>query len=972
MHSMIPMITSEERKRSLGWFAVWWIETFTLIGRGGAVGQTIRFAPEVFQFIVNCYALKKNGRRRFSRVTLCRPKGWNKSGIAAAIALFEALAPCRFDHWAEAGETYTFLGQTYYFDEGEPVGRPIQNPVIHILATREDQPLALDTPVFTTKGWKTVGDISVGDYVIGSNGLPVEVKRTTKVFHDLDCYEITFGDGEKIVSSGSHMWTVERRDLHSGKHNTVTLTTEEISKTFYSSYRGARYRIPVTPPVVLPKKKYTVDPYYLGLWLGDGKYGSACIAYDVQDEDEVRDILTNLLEEGESLSFYEHVGRCGVVNIVRERAHYNGVDSLRMRLRKLNLLKNKHIPEEYFMGSVEQRLALLQGLMDADGGCEKNKGRATFTNTNRNLIDGVERLLISLGYKYSEVATTTGAWRVSFQPRMDMIPFRLPRKIERVKNAKNHDLSKYRTIRDVRKVDTVPVKCIGIDNADHLFAAGKHMILTHNTGNTYESIYYNCTSPDAPLSVLKGMGLDPALARILLPEGGIIEPITTGAKGSDGGIETFVIADETHLYDKPRLRDMFDTVTRNLPKRALDADPWLLETTTYFQAGADSVAERSFQYAEDIRQGRIKHFASLYFDWRYSVLPPTEWGDEKKLKRAVIEAYGSAAKSDDGKDYIFLPDGRMEAVSPETGRTPEGWSLQDPNCEPACSADGWVIPEEMMSNMYQPSADPAKSTRYYLNSRASAEDAWLTEDQLVSHSVMSDLVNSAIAENRLPGLWKDIISTTDEITLGFDGSVSNDSTALVGCRVRDGLLFVIKLDEAPDTAQRADWRVDRDAFDDQVRSMFENYNVIGCFADPAFFESNIRDWERDYGKEMKVFAQGKNSELIMRWYTNLRHNDMYKALEAIHTNASYELSDVDNDSGAIRFLADPRLLNHIRHAHKRARNYGYLIFKETPKSPKKIDAAMAAILAYTARQKYLGLADEGKDKSNFFIPVVGY
>lgn len=630
MHMMIPEITSEERERSLGWFAVWWIETFTLVGRGGAVGKTIRFAPEVFQFIVNCYALKKNGSRRFSRVTLCRPKGWNKSGIAAALALFEALAPCRFDHFAEEGETYTFLGQTYTYLEGEPVGRPVQNPVIHILSNTE-----------------------------------------------------------------------------------------------------------------------------------------------------------------------------------------------------------------------------------------------------------------------------------------------------------------------------------------------------HQTGNTYESIYYNCTASNAPLSVLAGMGLDAGLTRILLPEGGVIEPITSGASGSDGGIETFAIADETHLYTVPRLRSLFDTVRRNLPKRGLDADPWLLETTTYFQAGAGSVAEGSFQYAQDIREGRIKHFPSLYFDWRYSTLPAEEWGDEKKLRTAVIEAYGSAAKSPDGKDYIFLPDGRMEPVDPVSGRTQEGWSLRDPNCEPACSGDGWVVPESIMSEMYQPNADPADSTRYFLNSRASAEDAWLTEAQLSSHEVMASEVNKAIMEHRLDTLWQTIIQPSDEITLGFDGSISNDSTALVGCRVRDGLVFIIKLEEAPDTAQRAGWKVDRDSFDVKVREMFDHYNVVGCFADPAFFEANIRDWERDYGKKMKVFAQGKNSEFLMRWYTNLRHNDMYKALEAIHTNASYELSDVENDSGAIRFLADPRLLNHIRHAHKRNKNYGYLIFKESPKSPKKIDAAMAMVLAYSARQKYLGRSEE-EPKSSFFVPMVAY
>lgn len=630
MHEMIPEITAEQRQRSLGWFAVWWIETFTLVGRGGGVGMQIRFAPEVFQFIVNCYALDKHGRRRFNRVTLCRPKGWNKSGIAAAIALFEALAPCRFDHWAVEGETYTFLGETYYYEEGEPVGRPVQNPVIHILATTENQ-----------------------------------------------------------------------------------------------------------------------------------------------------------------------------------------------------------------------------------------------------------------------------------------------------------------------------------------------------TGNTYESIFYNCTSKDAPLSVLMGVGLDAGMTRILLPEGGVIEPVSSGASGSDGGLETFAVADETHLYKVPRLKNLFQTVKRNLPKRSLDADPWLLETTTYFQAGDNSVAEGSFDYANDIREGRIKHAAGLYFDWRYSVLPFEDFSDEKKLKRAIVEAYGSAAKSPDGKDYVFLPDGRLEALNPATGRTADGWSLNDPNVEPAYSGDGWVLPDAIMAEIYQPDADPADSTRYYLNSRASVEDAWLTETEIMTHTVMKDLVDKAIEQRRLPMLWQDILSPDDEITLGFDGSVSNDSTALVGCRVKDGLLFIIKMDEAPDNNARAKWRVDRDSFDMQTRYMFDHYNVVGCFADAAFFESMIRDWERDYGQKMKVFARGKGGSELMRYYTNIRHRDVYKSLETIHTNTQYALTDADNDSGAIRFLADPRLLNHIRNARKHNRQFGYLIFKETPKSPKKIDAAMASILAYAARQQYLGNSQDDVEDT-YYMPIRMY
>ena len=106
-----------------------------------------------------------------------------------------------------------------------------------------------------------------------------------------------------------------------------------------------------------------------------------------------------------------------------------------------------------------------------------------------------------------------------------------------------------------------------------------------------------------------------------------------------------------------------------------------------------------------------------------------------------------------------------------------------------------------MGQIYQPDSDPNDSIRYYLNSRASSEDSWLTEPAIQSHLAYRDLYGRAVgSSSRLDGVWKDFIDEDEEITLGFDGSIRNDSTALVGCRVSDGLLFLIKLQQRPDNA----------------------------------------------------------------------------------------------------------------------------------------------------------------------------
>ena len=630
MHTMIPELSCEDRSRSLGRLACWWIETFVLIGRGDGVGMPIVHAPEYVQFIMNCYALDRHGRRRFNRCSLWRPKSCNKSGLASELCLFEALGPCRFDHWAEEGETYTFLGQTYYYAKGEPVGRPVRMPEILVLATEEGQ-----------------------------------------------------------------------------------------------------------------------------------------------------------------------------------------------------------------------------------------------------------------------------------------------------------------------------------------------------TGNIFDSVYYNCD--EGPLAQLKGLGLDVGKTRIGLPEGGEIVPSTSGAASKDGGLETFCASDETHLYTLPKLKRMYKTVQRNLAKRSAKSEPWMFEATTYFRPGEDSIAENTFKYAEDIRAGRIRHYAGLYFDYRYSSLAIEDFPDERKLEHALAESYGSAAESRDGKNHVILPDGRIEPVD-DRGMTADGMSLRDPGVEPGPSVDGWVDLHGIMAQIYQPDSDVNDSIRYFLNSRASSQDSWLTESDIQSHMVYRGLIDKAIETRTLETAWQEVIGTTDEITLGFDGSVSNDSTALVGCRVRDGLLFLIHLDQCPDGPEKARWRVDRDAFDAMARRMFRDYNVVGCFADAAFFEAMIGGWESDYGKTMKVWSRG--SQTMMRFYTNNWKLDMTRALQNAHTGFQYEYTDVSEgetpEPGDIGLLADPRLVAHFRNARRRERDFGYLIFKEQPKSPNKIDACMAGVLAYAARQKYLNHQNEEKPQENWAIPVRVY
>jgi hypothetical protein len=141
-----------DRARSLGWLAVAWLEALAVHGPGDVQGDPVRHGDEYTGFLVDCYALGEDGRRLYDSAFLSRPKGCDKSGLLARLALFEALGPCRVARVDPSdpdspgvrggGEVYRDpwgLGFEYTYEAGEPLGRPVRAPFIRCMATEEGQ-----------------------------------------------------------------------------------------------------------------------------------------------------------------------------------------------------------------------------------------------------------------------------------------------------------------------------------------------------------------------------------------------------------------------------------------------------------------------------------------------------------------------------------------------------------------------------------------------------------------------------------------------------------------------------------------------------------------------------------------------------------------------------------------------------------------------------------------------------------------
>ena len=331
------------------------------------------------------------------------------------------------------------------------------------------KPLSLNTPIPTPTGWTTMGDIKVGDQVLSPSGAIVNVVFKTDTMYDHDCYEMTFDTGEKIVSDADHLWEVGSSYWN---HKKKSLTTKEISEIYAKKKKNPRGKgvqgslyTEVTKPFDFPKKDLKIDPYILGLWLGDGY---AQISRIVAHKDDYEFYKTKLEIEAE-----RPINNCMIFK----------VKDMQPCLKEYNLLKNKHIPQDYLRSSYEDRLELLRGLMDSDGSLKKNSRTFEFYQKDYNFILQFVELLSTMGIKSktrSKLINGVEYYTVIFTT--SEIVFNLPRKIAGINNTKQtHPKTDRHYIHSIEKVDSVPVACIKVDTEDHLFLCGKSFIPTHNT-----------------------------------------------------------------------------------------------------------------------------------------------------------------------------------------------------------------------------------------------------------------------------------------------------------------------------------------------------------------------------------------------------------------------------------------------------------------------------------------------------------
>lgn len=342
--------------------------------------------------------------------------------------------------------------------------------------------LSIEEYLPTPTGWIQMKDLKVGDKLFDEKGNVCNVTYKSPI-HNIDCYKITFENGYEMIVDKEHRWLTKTE----GEKRMTVQNTEDMYNRMSKSHRkrdSFYFAIDTAEPLQLDEKDFIVPPYTLGAWLGDGTQAEGIITNQINDNQIIKEI------EKDGFT----TNRTGVDNNLRVYVH-----KLKDKLRYINVLNNKHIPQEYLRGSYQQRLSLLQGIMDTDGNID-NRGSCEIIWASKQLINQLRELLFSLGIKsnISEKQVQLEGWneprtyyRLYFKTRLPV--FRLKRKKDRIPSYPLRKTQYTRYIKKIEPVESVPTQCIQVDSPNHLFLAGKEFIPTHNTTFTKAicSIFYN-------------------------------------------------------------------------------------------------------------------------------------------------------------------------------------------------------------------------------------------------------------------------------------------------------------------------------------------------------------------------------------------------------------------------------------------------------------------------------------------------
>ena len=375
----------------------------------------------------------------------------------------------------------------------------------------------LDARILTPNGYKLMGEIKIGDNVIGRDG---HAHKVIGVFPQgvRPIYKVTFSNGTSCECDIEHLWDVNSYYQRSGKKyirgksknandkyyspdkSFKTLTLREIiEKGFVRRNNRYNFRVPVVKPIEFESQYVSFDPYMVGYYIGDGCFSRCNITVGVDDYDNAHQNLTLNNKEYFSERYYAK----------RNIWTFNINGNLKKRLlEKFDPKIKSHdkvIPNEYIFNTIENRVSLLQGIMDSDGSSNRSNGSCEFCSKSKKLAEQVQFIVRSLGgfasitesdskyfsKKLNRHINCGKRYRVTISLCDNSLSlFRLNRKQERVRYRTRNSECLYMT--GAEYIGDKEAKCIMVDSEEHLYVT-EDFIVTHNTSLTTAIAAYAAT-----------------------------------------------------------------------------------------------------------------------------------------------------------------------------------------------------------------------------------------------------------------------------------------------------------------------------------------------------------------------------------------------------------------------------------------------------------------------------------------------
>lgn len=572
--------------------------------------------------------------------------------------------------------------------------------------------LDVGTLIPTPSGFTTIGELKVGDTVFDKDGKPCSVVFVADRRVPEKAYKVTFSSGQVALAGADHQWHVISRKQHPDKNNKTAKvnrkagvktvsnktsestyedvwTTQQLFDTGVDCGSGKTFSIPMHSGIECEEANLPIDPYILGAWLGDGSSSGPYLSVGDEDIDHWKG--------------YKKVRRktCWTVTLPEIAGS---------KLYDTNLKNNKHIPEEYFTASRNQRLRLLQGLMDTDGFVSLRGTDISISQKNKTLADGIFRLCYSLGLKATlnsvrktcQTGQTNSYYQVQFAAGRDEHPvFTLPRKLNRMKTSRGRSKSNH--IVSIEPTTPTEMVCIQVDAPSGTYLFGEQYLTTHNTtafGAIITLIMFFvdsekrsqnfCCAADSDqatvnfrhsqymiennprlISRLKEKRVYRSTKSFEHTDGASFKVLSSVADTKHGLSPNFVYVDEVHAHPNSELVDVMKTGT------AARRQPLIVYTTTA-DYDRPSVCNEMYSKAKMIASGK---------QWAPTFLP-------------VI----------------------YEANVTDDFRNPTIWNRANPNYGKSITREYF---EEMVRSVQDNPAELNRFLRLHLNIRTKTETAWI-------------------------------------------------------------------------------------------------------------------------------------------------------------------------------------------------------------------------------------------------------